>query len=135
MSAPKARRMPERIKEQLAELMPTLKDPRIGFVTITDVRTSADVSHATVYYTVLAPGPHAGATDRSDEAVVGDDEAQRRAREHTAEGLASATPLLRRELGRRLRVRQVPTLDFVHDPVPEQGRRIEQLIREARTDR
>lgn len=121
MSSPRANRVPERIKEILAELVGQLKDPRIGFVTITDVRTTADFGHATVYYTVLD----------TREAVLDDDAAQR---ERTAEGLASATALLRRELGGRLRLRQVPTLEFKHDPVPAQGRRIEQLINEARRD-
>lgn len=118
MSSPRANRVPERIKEILASQVATLKDPRIGFVTITDVRTTADFSKATVYYTVL-PG----------------EDGEEVARQRTAEGLASATSLLRRELGNRTRLRQVPALEFVHDPVPEQGRRIEQLIAEARTDR
>lgn len=105
-------RVPERIKEIVAELVGTLKDPRIGFVTVTEVRTSPDNAQATIYYTVL------------------DDDPAARAR--TAEGLDSATSLLRRELGRRLRTRQTPAITFVHDPVPEHGRRIEALIDEAR---
>lgn len=150
MSSPRANRVPERIKEILAELVGRLKDPRIGFVTITDVRTTADFGHATAYYTVLAT--RSGATapprssrhkessaqapERSQDAVLddGDAQAQERVRARTAEGLASATPLLRRELGRRLRLRQVPSLQFVHDPLPEHGRRIEALIEEARRD-
>lgn len=124
MSSPRANRVPERIKEILAEVATTLKDPRIGFLTITDVRTSSDFSHATVYYTVLpTSATRPGSADAPDDAA------------RTAEGLASATPLLRRELGRRLRLRQVPTLDFVADPIPEQGRRIDALIDEARTNR
>jgi ribosome-binding factor A len=122
VSSPRANRVPERIKEILAELVGRLKDPRIGFVTITDVRTTADFGQATAYYTVLGP---------SDAASLGDDAVQQ-AQEQTAEGLASATPLLRRELGKRLRLRQVPTLEFVHDPLPEHGRRIDALIEEAR---
>jgi ribosome-binding factor A len=125
MSSPRANRVPERIKEILAELVGRLKDPRIGFVTITDVRTTTDFGRATAYYTALGP---------SHEASLGDDAVQR-AQERTAEGLASATPLLRRELGKRLRLRQVPTLEFVHDPLPEHGRRIDALIEEARRDR
>ena len=131
MSSPRANRVPERIKEILAELVGRLKDPRIGFVTITDVRTTADFGHATVYYTVLSGS--AEAPDRATDAVIDGDDAQ--TRDRTAEGLASATPLLRRKLGSRLRLRQVPTLEFVHDPVPEHGRRIEALIREARRDK
>lgn len=145
MGSPRANRIPERIKEILAGLITTAKDPRIGFVTVTDVRTTADFSHATVYYTVLGAHDDESAPDRSPvhpprpsaepsslAVVAGDEGAQARAKERTAEGLASATPMLRRELGRRLRLRQVPKLEFVHDPVPEHGRRIEALIDEAR---
>jgi ribosome-binding factor A len=116
--------VPERIKEILAELVGQLKDPRIGFVTITDVRTTSDFGHATAFYTVLG----------SSEGVSADSDDEEPARQRTAEGLASATPLLRRELGSRLRLRQVPTLEFKHDPIPAHGRRIEQLIAEARRD-
>ena len=116
----RANRVPERIKETVAELVAGLKDPRIGFGTITDVRTTPDFGHATVYYTVLG-----AASDADDEEV---------ARDRTAAGLASAMPLLRRELGSRMRLRHVPTLEFVHDPIPEHGRRIEQLIEQARNE-
>ncbi len=98
----------------LAELVPTLKDPRIGFVTVTGVRTSADLSHAEVFYTVL-PG---------DERSRADAEA----------GLRSASPLLRREVASRLRVHHTPDLHFTHDPAPERGRRIEQLLEAIRRD-
>jgi ribosome-binding factor A len=127
LGSPRANRVPERIKEILAELVGKLKDPRIGFVTITDVRTTADFGHATAYYTVL---PIGGQRLEDPSGADPDVDARRR----TAEGLASATPLLRRELGGRLRLRQVPTLEFVHDPLPEHGRRIEALIEEARRE-
>lgn len=147
VGSPRANRVPERIKEILAELVVELKDPRIGFVTITDVRTTPDFGRATVYYTVLEsrsdapapdrspahpPRPSAGASDRSDEAVLGEPGGEAFQRSRTAEGLRSATPMLRRELASRLRLRQVPTLEFTHDPIPEQGRRIEELIEQAR---
>lgn len=158
VSSPRANRVPERIKEIVAELVTTLKDPRVGFVTITDVRTTPDFGRATVFWTVLAspsdvsaPDRHAGpvasprpsrpdvspavTSDRPGDAVIPDDEAEQRAIERTKEGLASATPMLRRELGKRLRLRQVPVLEFVHDPVPARGRRIEALLDEARPDR
>jgi ribosome-binding factor A len=105
-------RVNAQILQILAELVPTLKDPRIGFVTITAVRTSADLEHAEVFYTVLPDDPHA--------------------RGATAAGLHSAAGILRREVGRRLRVRRVPDLHFVHDSVPERGRRIESLLRNTR---
>lgn len=105
------RRVNESVKEVLGELIPGLKDPRIGFVTLTEVRTSPDLRHAEVFYTVLS-----------------DDPAEQLA---TAEGLRSAAALLRREMGARVRLKRTPDLHFVHDPVPERGRRIEQLLREG----
>ncbi|MGH8883622.1 MAG: 30S ribosome-binding factor RbfA [Egibacteraceae bacterium] len=104
-------RVNAQIQELLAEFVPTLKDPRIGFVTITAVRTSTDLGHAEVFYTVLPDDPDA--------------------REATASGLHSAAGVLRREVGERLRVRRVPNLHFTHDPAPERGRRIEGLLRDA----
>lgn len=109
------RRVNESVKEVLAELIDTLKDPRIGFTTLTEVRTSADLRHAEVFFTVLP------------------DDATSVAR--TAEGLASAAPLLRRELGARVRLRRVPDLHFTHDPVPAQGRRIEEALEAERRSR
>lgn len=102
------RRVSERVKEIVAEQLMDMKDPRIGFVTVTDVRVSTDLSHAQVFYTVLP-----------------DDE---ETRTQTAEGLDSAMPVVRRELGRRLRTRNTPALSFTNDPVPEHGRHIENLI-------
>lgn len=104
------RRVNESVKEVLAGALVDMKDPRIGFVTLTDVRTTPDLHRAEVFYTVLP-----------------DDE---ETRAETAQGLASATSLLRREIGSRLRMKHVPDLDFTLDPVPEHGRRIESLLRE-----
>lgn len=106
----RVRRANESVKEVLAEALFEMKDPRIGFVTITEVRTTPDLRHATVFFTVLP-----------------DDESTR---EQTGAGLASAAPLLRRALGRRLRMKHIPELDFAHDPVPEYGRRIEDVLRQ-----
>jgi ribosome-binding factor A len=103
------------IRQILAEVVGTLKDPRIGFVTITDVRTSADLGHAEVFYTVLP-----------------DDE---RTRAQAEAGLRSAKATLRREVASRLRVRRTPDLHFTHDPVPERGRRIDQLLDATRRGR
>ncbi len=109
----RTRRVSESIREVLAELVLDLKDPRLGFVTVTEVRTSPDLRHAEVFYTALPDDAEALAA--------------------TAEGLRSAQPLLRRELGARLRLRFVPDLHFTHDPIPAQGRRIDQLITDAKT--
>jgi ribosome-binding factor A len=108
------RRVNESVKEVLAEQLVDLKDPRLGFVTLTDVRTTPDLRSAEVFYTVLS-----------------DDEAERAA---TQQGLESAAPLLQRELGTQLRVKRIPTLRFTHDPVPERGRRIERLLEERGDD-
>lgn len=109
--AQRMRRVNEAVKEVLAEALNELKDPRIGFVTITAVRTTSDLRHAEVFYTVLP-----------------DDEQSRSA---TAAGLDSASGLLRRELGQRVRLKHTPELQFTADPVPEHGRRIEQLLDDA----
>jgi ribosome-binding factor A len=106
----RVRRVNESVKEILAEALRQVKDPRIGFVTITDVRTTTDLKHCEVFYTVLPDDPDT--------------------RQRTEDGLSSASPVLRRELGARLRTRNTPDLQFTHDPVPEQGRRIERLLRE-----
>lgn len=114
MSSQRIRRVNEAVREVIAEQLQGLKDPRIGFVTLTDVRTSTDLKHAQVFFTVLP-----------DDAET---------REATLEGLDSAKSLLRRELGARLRIRHVPDLVFIEDPVPARGRRIEALLQETREE-
>lgn len=115
MSAPdKGRRLAERIKEIVGTLIPKLKDPRVGFVTITDVRMSKDNDRATIYYTVLP--------DTAEE------------RERTAAGIGSAVGLLRRDLGKVLTVRHVPELVFQVDEVADSGRRIEEILAGLDTD-
>jgi len=110
---PRAVRLAERIKVIIARAIERghIKDPRLGFVTITDVRVSGDLQHATVFYTVLG----------SDEE-----------RAETATALASATKSLRMEVGRNITARLTPTLEFVADAVPENANQIEALLREAR---
>ena len=105
------RRVNEAVKEIVAELLPDLKDPRIGFVTVTDVRTTQDLREAEVFFTVLPD------TEESRVATVA--------------GLQSAAPLLRHELNAQLRLRRIPDLHFKHDPLPEQGRRMETLLKDA----
>jgi len=112
MAGERQARLADRIRVILAErLEKGLRDPRLGFVTITDVRVSGDLQHATVFYTVL-----------------GTDE------ERLASGaaLASATGLLRKEVGRQLNVRLVPTLEFIPDALPESAGHIADLLRTAR---
>jgi len=112
MAGERQARFADRIRVILAErLEKGLRDPRLGFVTITDVRVSGDLQHASVFYTVL-----------------GTDE------ERAASGaaLTSATGLLRKEVGRQLNVRLVPTLEFIPDALPESAGHIADLLRQAR---
>jgi ribosome-binding factor A len=100
-------RVAEEFREILAEEIPRLKDPRIGFVTVTGVQVTADLKRAWVSYTVL-----------------GDDKQQR----STAAGLRSAIPHLRKELGRQVRLRSLPDLEFQVDQTIAQHQRIEEII-------
>lgn len=111
MSEARARRLAEVIHEVVAEALKfKVKDPRVGFVTVTDVRVTPDLRDATVFYTVL-----------------GDPVEQ----EATAAALASATGLLRSEVGSQTGVKFTPTLTFTPDAVPENARHIEDLLRTA----
>jgi ribosome-binding factor A len=109
---PRALRLADRIQQIVATMLDTrVKDPRLGFITITDTRVSGDLQHATLFYTVFG----------SEEE-----------REGTAAALASATGLLRREVGRQTGIRLTPTLEFVPDAIPENARQIEDLLSVAR---
>ena len=104
----RARKLADRIKVIVAEtLEQRIKDPRLGFVTITDARVTGDLHDATVYYTVYG----------SDEDKLG-----------TAAALESAKGVLRSEIGRQTGVRFTPTLTFVADAVPENAAAIEDLL-------
>jgi ribosome-binding factor A len=108
----RARKLADRIKEIAASTLERqVKDPRLGFVTVTDVRITADLHDATIYYTVL-----------------GDDAAQA----ETARALASATGLVRAEVGKGTGVRFTPTITFVSDAVPQTSKAIEELLEKAR---
>lgn len=108
---PRARRLAERIHEIVARMLESrVKDPRLGFVTVTDVRVTGDLQHATVFYTVL-----------------GDDQD----REDTAAALASAKGMLRSEVGRQTGVRLTPTLEFTLDAIPETAAHLEAALAEA----
>ncbi|MDT0156911.1 30S ribosome-binding factor RbfA [Microbacterium sp. ARD32] len=112
MAGERQARLADRIRVILAErLEKGLRDPRLGFVTITDVRVSGDLQHASVFYTVLG----------SDEERVA-----------SGAALTSATGMLRKEVGRQLNVRLVPTLEFIPDALPESAGHIADLLREAR---
>ncbi|HWL59691.1 MAG TPA: 30S ribosome-binding factor RbfA [Microbacteriaceae bacterium] len=104
-------KMADRIRELVARRLERgLKDPRIGFVTITDVRVTGDLQHASVFYTVY------GSQEERDE---------------TAAGLKAATGLLRSEVGKQLGVRLTPTLEFIPDAIPENAAAISAALSEA----
>jgi ribosome-binding factor A len=112
MDAARAGKLADRIARIVAEMLERrVKDPRLGFVTVTGARLTNDLRDATVYYT-----------------VYGTEEEQAR----TAEALASATGLIRSEVGRQTGLRHTPSLTFVRDTVPEGARRMEDLVARAR---
>ena len=109
--AARARRMSGRIKQIVATVMERqIKDPRLGMVTITDVRVTGDLHDATVFYTVL-----------------GDDAA----RADSAAALESAKGVLRSEVGRQTGVRFTPSLTFTPDALPDNARALEDLLARA----
>ena len=103
------RRVNEAIREVLAAALLELKDPRIGFVTVTGVKTSPDLRHARVFVSVL------GSESK---------------RERSLEGLAAAHGVLQARLARELRMKRTPQLAFEYDPSVERGVRMTQLIDE-----
>ncbi|MGI9823303.1 30S ribosome-binding factor RbfA [Agromyces sp. Marseille-Q5079] len=108
----RARKMADRIKEIVARRLDKgLRDPRLGFVTITDVRVTGDLQHASIFYT-----------------VYGTDEERR----DSALALKAATGMLRTEVGRNITARLTPSLEFILDAIPENADHIAALLREAR---
>jgi ribosome-binding factor A len=108
----RARRLAQRIQVIAAETLERrVKDPRLGFVTITDTRVTPDLREATIFYT-----------------VYGDEQACA----ESAAALESATGVVRAAVGRETQVRFTPTIAFVLDRVPETGSRIDELIASAR---
>jgi ribosome-binding factor A len=107
----RAAKMADRIREIVARrLEKGLRDPRLGFVTITDVRVTGDLQHASVFYTVYGTDE-----ERADSAAA----------------LKAATGMLRTEVGRNITARLTPSLEFIADAVPENAAAIESLLREA----
>lgn len=106
----RSEKVAEAIHEMVSELLiKGLKDPRIGFVTITGVKVTDDLHLATVFFTVIGS------------------EEERRA---TEKGLNSARGFIRKEMGRNLRMRYIPDIVFKYDESVEYGSRIESLLRE-----
>jgi len=108
-------RVVEQIKREIAELIRLeVKDPRVGFITITDVEITADYAHAKVFFSSL----------KGKDGV-----------EEIQEGLMRASSFLRRELGRRVRIHTTPELHFVYDNSIEEGSRLSALIDKAVADK
>ena len=107
-------RVSEQIKKEISHLIQTeLKDPRIGFITVTGVETTNDLSQAKIYLSVLG-------TDEQ--------------KEETLKALSKATGYLRSELGKRIKFRHTPELHFKFDNSIEYGSRIENLLTEINQD-
>ncbi|HEY2550077.1 MAG TPA: 30S ribosome-binding factor RbfA [Streptosporangiaceae bacterium] len=112
MDPARARKLGERIAQIVAEMLERrIKDPRLGFVTITEARVTGDLREATVFYT-----------------VYGSEEDQ----QATAAALASATGLIRSEVGRLTGIKHTPSIAFERDQVPDNARTIEDLVARAR---
>lgn len=108
---PRALKLADRIKVIVATMIDTrVKDPRLGFVTVTEVRVTGDLQHASVFYTVLG--------EESE-------------REASAAALESAKGMIRSEVGRRLGLRLTPSIEFVPDALPDSAKHLEDVLREA----
>ncbi len=117
MSTGRMRRVDEAVRQVIGDAVAgELKDPRVGFVTVTDVRTSADLRHARVYVSVLGAG--GGVSDESE-------------REASLEGLRSAHGFLQGRLAEELRLKRTPTLEFVYDDTTDRAMRLDALIDEV----
>ena len=112
MDAGRANKLADRIAKIVAEMLERrVKDPRLGFVTVTDAKITGDLREATVFYTVYGSA---------------DDQAG------TAAALKSATGLIRSEVGRQTGLRHTPSLSFVRDTLPEGAQHMEDLVARAR---
>ena len=112
MDAARARKLAEQISQIVAEMLERrIKDPRLGFVTVTEARLTNDPREATVFYTVYGSDQ-----ERAD----------------TAQALASATGIIRSEVGRQLGLRHTPSLEFVADALPVTAQRVEDLVTQAK---
>lgn len=108
MASDRMRRIDEAIRQVVGDAVASdLKDPRVGFVTVTDVRTSADLSHSRIYVSVLG--------ERSE-------------RERTLDGLKSAHGYLQRRIASELHLKRTPTLQFEYDDTTDKAMRLEALL-------
>lgn len=112
MAGQRTQQLADRIRVIVASMLERrIKDPRLGFVTVTDVRLTGDNQNASVFYTVMG----------GQEAIDG-----------TAAALRSATGLIRSEVGKQLGLRHTPSIEFFLDAVPETAQQIADLLAKAR---
>ena len=112
VDAARARKLAERIKVLVAEALErAVKDPDLGFVTVTDVRVTPDLQHASIYFTVF------GSPEEKKQ---------------SAEIIEKNRGLIRREVGRGLSIRLTPTIEFIADEVPEIAAHLNDLLAEAK---
>ena len=112
MASPRVLKLADQIKIIVAEMLERrVKDPRLGFVTVTDVSLTGDTREATVFYTVMGTDAELAST---------------------AAALQSATGLIRTQVGRQLGLRHTPSLAFIADAVPQEAAKIEELLAAAR---
>ena len=107
------RKVDELLREVIAEEVGRLKDPRIGFVTVTGVDTSPDLRRATIFYSAMGT---------EDE------------RQHTAEALAHAAPHVQQRVGAQVRMKYTPVLTFAVDEAVERGLRLSQILHDLEQD-
>ncbi len=111
----RSNRVGEQMKKELGEIITRkIKDPRIGFVTVTDVQVTGDLQQAKVFISVL-----------------GDDEQK----ENTLKGLAKAKGFIRSEIGQRIRLRKTPEIIFEFDESIDYGNRIDSLLYQLKEDK
>jgi ribosome-binding factor A len=113
MTSPRVRKIADRIQVIVAQMLERrIKDPRIGFVTVTDVRVSGDSQQASVFYTAMSADPAELAA--------------------TAAALESAKGLIRSEVAKQLGMRHAPSLEFIHDALPETARHLDEVLARAK---
>jgi ribosome-binding factor A len=116
MTSGRMRRVDEAVRQVIGDAVAAdLKDPRVGFVTVTDVKTSADLRHARVYVSVLGEGGRPSEPEQ---------------REATLEGLRSAHGFLQARIAGELRLKRTPALEFHYDDTTDRALRVDALIEE-----
>jgi len=120
MSSGRMRRVDEALRQVLGDaIIGELKDPRIGFVTVTDVRTSADLRHARVYVSVLGEDGRPSPEDQREQAL---------------DGLRSAHGYLQGRIATELKLKRTPALEFAYDGTTDRALRVDALLDEIETE-